>query len=79
MPLEIRDPTLPAHADFPAVTVTPGDLVLADVDGVVVVPPSLAEEVLSLAQQGREVDERCMRDLRSGRGVAETFKEHRGK
>lgn len=60
-------------------TVNPGDIVLADLDGVVVVPPALADQVVALAQKGREVDGKCMEDLRKGRGIKETFAEHRGK
>ncbi|KDN44093.1 RraA-like protein [Tilletiaria anomala UBC 951] len=86
VPVEIMDPTCP-HTNssephnpvFLPLTVHPGDLILADVDGVVCVPPSLAGEVCEMAQRGREVDEKCMADLKKGRPVAETFKEHRGK
>jgi hypothetical protein len=63
---------------FPSMTVEPTDLLLADVDGVVVVPRSLVIQVVELAKKGREVDERCMKDLREGKGVTETFKKHRG-
>jgi hypothetical protein len=34
--------------------------------------------VLNLATKGKEVDERCMKELLDGKGVAETFKKHRG-
>ncbi|GAA6001249.1 hypothetical protein JCM10207_007485 [Rhodosporidiobolus poonsookiae] len=64
---------------FPATDVHPYDLILADLDGVVVVRPEVIEEVMDLAEKGREVDERCMADLLEGRGVKETFAEHRGK
>lgn len=63
---------------FSSMTVEPSDLILADVDGVVVVPRALVIQVVELAKKGREVDERCMRDLKEGKGVAETFKKHRG-
>jgi regulator of RNase E activity RraA len=62
-----------------AVTVNPGDLLVADEDGVVCVFKSLEKEVLRVASQGREVDARCLRDIRAGKGVAETFRRHRGK
>lgn len=66
------------NPSFPSMTVEPADLILADVDGVVVVPRSLVIQVIELAKKGREVDERCMKDLREGKGVTETFKKHRG-
>ncbi|WFD41421.1 hypothetical protein MPSI1_000048 [Malassezia psittaci] len=77
VPLEISDPT--GDGSFPSVTVNPGDMLLADVDGVVSVPKDLITEVIELAQKGRDVDERCMEDLRKGKGIKETFALHRGK
>ena len=57
----------------------PNDFVMADEDGVVVVPRSNMEEVLKLCIKGREVDGKCMQDLNAGRSVKETFAKHRGK
>ncbi|KWU46344.1 RraA-like protein [Rhodotorula sp. JG-1b] len=73
-------PTYPAskYDDFPATTVHPRDVVLADLDGVVVIRPDVLERVLELAERGREVDERSMKDLKAGAGVKETFRKHRG-
>jgi regulator of RNase E activity RraA len=62
-----------------AVTVNPGDLLVGDDDGVVCIPKLLEEEVLRMASRGREIDARCLRDIRSGVGVAESFRRHRGK
>jgi regulator of RNase E activity RraA len=67
------------HGGLTAVTVNPGDILVADEDGIVCVPKSLEKEVLRVALQGREVDARCLRDIRSGKGVAESFRRHRGK
>jgi len=63
---------------FPSITISPYDLILADLDGVVVVPPDLVDQVIEKAINGREVDEKCRIDLEKGRGVKETFSEHRG-
>ncbi|BGO97916.1 4-hydroxy-4-methyl-2-oxoglutarate aldolase [Rhodotorula toruloides] len=65
--------------DFPPTTVHPFDVVLADLDGVVVIRPDVLDEAMDLAAKGREVDERCRQDLLEGKGVKETFKKHRGK
>ncbi|KAI0295821.1 RraA-like protein [Multifurca ochricompacta] len=67
------------YGGLPVVTVNPGDLLVADVDGVVCVPKVLEQDVLRIAAQGRKVDARCLKDIRSGVGVAESFRRHRGK
>ncbi|KAH9892778.1 RraA-like protein [Cubamyces lactineus] len=77
VPIVIRPDV--SEEDFPAVLVSPGDWIVADEDGVVCVPTALADAVITLATTGREVDERCMQDIKAGKGVQETFKKHRGK
>ena len=67
------------HGGMPAVTVYPGDMLLADEDGVVCIPKHLEQEVLRMAELGREVDARCLKDIQAGVGVAESFRRHRGK
>lgn len=61
------------------VSVRPGDWMVADEDGVVCVPVEMVDRVVEMAGRGREVDARCMRDIREGKGVQASFKEHRGK
>ena len=82
-PLAVQIPLLikpiPEGCGLPAVEVRPGDWIVADRDGVVVVPREMGERVVQVATVGREVDEMCMRDIRSGVGVKEAFKRHRGK
>jgi 4-hydroxy-4-methyl-2-oxoglutarate aldolase len=58
------------------VTVRPGDLVLADFDGVVVVPVECADEVLTLAER-KVSDENQMRArLAGGAVVSEAFRKY---
>jgi len=64
---------------LPVVTVNPGDLLVADENGVVCVSNALEKNVLRLASKGREVDAGCLKDIQSGIGVAESFRRHRGK
>lgn len=55
------------------VEVTPGDLILADSDGAIVVPAAMAEQVLELAEelQGREVQIRA--ELADGLSLSEAL------
>lgn len=79
-PSQVQVPLMiePRDSDsWPSITVNPGDVVVADIDGVVVVRPEQVEDVIKLAQKGQEVDERCRKDIEKGRGVKETFAEHR--
>lgn len=67
-----------AEESFPAVTVHPGDYIVADVNGVVCVPQEVAQRVVEVARKGKEIDERCMEDIKAGKGIQVTFKTHRG-
>ena len=80
VPLDIAPQGVGISNDtFPSVRVEPGDWIIADEDGVVCVPTSLADQVVGLATKGREVDEKCLEDIKSGTGVQAAFKKHRGK
>jgi len=48
--------------------------VVADEDGVVCVPVDVVQNVVDFATEGREVDAKCLADIRAGRGVQQTFK-----
>ncbi|KAI0320796.1 RraA-like protein [Amylostereum chailletii] len=64
---------------LPPVQINPGDILVADTDGVVCVPKELEIKVAERAAEGRAVDARCAEDIARGVGVAESFKRHRGK
>lgn len=53
------------------VTVNPGDLVLGDEDGVVVVPSGMAAEVLEAARRKEAQEEEIRRQLRAGKTTLE--------
>jgi len=79
VPVAVNNVDAQQPCGLPVVTVNPGDLLVADENGVVCVPKALEKDVLRLASKGREVDARCLRDIQSGVGVAESFSRHRGK
>lgn len=83
IPLTISPVPTPGFTDpetaFPAVEVRPGDWMVADEDGVVCVPVELVSQVVELASKGREVDAKCLVDIRAGKGIQASFKLHRGK
>jgi len=64
---------------FNPVSVASGDWIVADEDGVVCVPVNMVDKVVEVAMKGQEVDAKCMADIRAGKGVQASFKEHRGK
>lgn len=64
---------------FPAVAVNPGDWMIADEDGVVCVPREMESNVVELAKKGRDIDDKCMADIKAGKGIQTSFKTHRGK
>lgn len=58
------------------VRVIPGDLVFGDVDGVVVVPQDIVEEVIEKAFEKVQGESKVREELRSGAGVEATFKKY---
>jgi regulator of RNase E activity RraA len=58
------------------VLVNPGDLVLADHDGVVVVPNSAAEETLQLAEEKVSGENLVRKALAGGMSTTEAFKRY---
>ncbi|KAL1965041.1 hypothetical protein VTN77DRAFT_6101 [Rasamsonia byssochlamydoides] len=63
---------------FGGVTVSPGDIIVADpLEGVVVIPRDLLDEVLELMPQLVEQDEKVKADVERGVEVFEAFKRHR--
>lgn len=75
----IPDPeTGEAGEVFPSTTVNPGDIVVGDVDGVVCVPIGLVNDVMKKCEVGRDVDAKCMEDIKAGKGIQASFKKWRG-
>ena len=54
--------------------VYPKDILVGDENGVVVVPPSLLEQVVELCQERFEIDEKTMEALRAGEPMGSTLK-----
>ena len=58
------------------VRVCPGDLVYGDVDGVVVVPQEMADEVIARAWEKVQGESTVREELRSGASVVKTFQKY---
>jgi len=58
------------------IRVVPGDLVFGDVDGVVVVPQEISDEVIAKAWEKVQAESTVREELRSGAGVVDTFKKY---
>ena len=55
------------------VLVTPGDIIYADRDGVVVIPESIAEKVIDLTLEKMSMENVVRNEIRSGTSVAEVY------
>lgn len=67
MPLQFKDD----------LWIHPGDILVADQDGVVVVPPNLVDKVVSLCQERRDVDEKISEALNKGDTMESAMKRFR--
>ncbi len=59
-----------------SIRVNPGDLIFADVDGTVVVPQEIVEEVVEKAWEKVQGESKVRDELRAGAGVEATFKKY---
>jgi regulator of RNase E activity RraA len=57
--------------------VHPGDLLIGDIDGVVVTPMSLVDQVVALCQERAEIDEKTFAGLRAGEEMGPLIKKLR--
>ncbi|KAL1988766.1 hypothetical protein VTN96DRAFT_7650 [Rasamsonia emersonii] len=63
---------------FGGVTISPGDIIICDaLEGVVVIPRALLDDVLALMPQLVEQDDKAKADVEQGVSVFEAFKRHR--
>ncbi len=58
------------------IRVVPGDLVFGDVDGVVVIPQEMVDEVIAKAWEKVKGESTVRKELRDGAGVVDTFKKY---
>jgi regulator of RNase E activity RraA len=58
------------------VTIFPGDLIIADIDGVVVVPKNKAEEVVKQALDVAARETKTRDELKKGVGLYDVFKKY---
>lgn len=63
-----------SHQDL---TVSPGDFIIADLNGVVCLPFELADAVLDVIPGKVATDEKCAEGIRNGRSVEDVFGEFR--
>ena len=70
---------VPVHLQSPdqEATISPGDILIGDLNGVVCLPKELAEKAVTLMKRQVEADERIAEDLKRGRTFGEASREHR--
>lgn len=51
--------------------INPGDLIVGDENGVVVVPPKLVDQVVEICRERKEMDDKMMEAMKAGSGMGE--------
>jgi regulator of RNase E activity RraA len=58
------------------VTINPGDIIVGDSDGVVVIPISLLEDVIALAKEIDSLEKQESKELKKGKSIVEVIKKY---
>jgi 4-hydroxy-4-methyl-2-oxoglutarate aldolase len=72
--VDVESMNVPVHSG--GVLVNPGDLVLGDHDGVVVIPAEAAQEVIQMAEEKSSGEDLVRQRLEEGMGTWEAFKKY---
>lgn len=72
MPVRLQDSELD-------VIVNPGDLIVADLNGVVCIPQKFIEDVLNMVPNQAKIDDNVAKAIANGITFAEASKQYRGK
>jgi regulator of RNase E activity RraA len=67
----VIDTDVPVEID--GVTFSPGDIVLADVDGIVVIPQSIEEQVIQAAKDKVSAENRTRDAIKNGMKAMEAY------
>lgn len=79
-PSEINVPVeLVSDFQTAGTTISPGDYIIADIDGVVCCPKELVEKVLEAIPAIASADALCAEAIKNGMSVQEAFGKFRGK
>lgn len=62
--------------EIEGVHVTPGDIVFGDIDGVLIIPKAIEEEVITLAYEKATGEKTVGEAIRSGMSAVESFRKH---
>lgn len=72
----IEEPIAVAGSLSSQVRVNPGDWIFGDMDGVLVIPAALVEEVLRRAEEIGSIEDQVREEIRNGADVTEVFERH---
>ena len=72
---DITDYNVPIRVG--GVDIAPGDFVFGDVDGILIIPAAVIDEVIVEAESVREREDKVRESLRSGGNIRDLFEEHR--
>lgn len=66
------------HHKDQEITIHPGDILIADINGVAVIPHKLQDKIIPLMQASSAADKKVAEDLDRGISFADSVKVHRG-